>query len=790
MEYRQAIVTPAAAQRDLMRLLPQLRDCVDNAVIRLRTVGDDPLAFEGTRAAVLRLYSGFRFVAVAELERLAEELDASVNWLRGSWADPFADQQGCWALQGELLSVLLSCNELIEEVAAGSDPIAGIAAAIDSLRCARAAPRYDSLALLRQCVDARAPRGWIDDPSERTGRARWPYQIGLLELLRGDEQRGLRALRSVLEPLESGLGDSAAGSACWLVLGLVEALDGGAEPEVADKRALAAYDRELRRLAEGGDCLSQPPTSMLEALLSRVAAIPAHSGRAAQLKQLLGRIPAAELALPGAAAADEAGHLLLAAVQPPEVEPDEELQALFYAEVEPALAQLGVALKRWRYGDGWAGLAIQRILHNLRQSSRLYSLQGFAEHCREIEHEVAAALADGLDHLAAERLRGGLESLAEELEQLRRALRSFPRLPAAAVETESEGRQAESPGAVEESGARLVQPQLWGFLEPLFDRLLTAIEQAAAERGRSLDLEVVAVDGHLAAQAVERIGEALEPLVVNAVIHGIEPLQRRQQQGKPGRGTLRLRAWQESSDVLITVSDNGGGLDLPGLQSQLSDYDPLEPAGELSNDETLSLIALPGVSLVTEPNAPSRPGEGMGQATRTAREMGGVLELETVPGSGVTFTLRLPADLLETQPPDEVDESSEAARQRVLIVNDSRTLRRITAYLLGYMRFTMLEANSLAEAVMLARSHQPDGVVMDVQMGWGEAGLDALRRLEDEAGVAIPRIVAVTTREQDRQRLEQRGMHPAALLVEPYSREDLVAALEEALQVGGRDRDE
>lgn len=790
MEYTQAMVTPAAAQRDLMRLLPQLRDGVDTAIVRMQQAGDDPLAIQGVRTVLQRLCSGFRFLGRAELERFTEEVDAGLARLLDAWADPYANDQYCQDLHSGLLRVMLSWNDLLESFAEGDEPITEIAAAIDSIRCARGAPRYDSLALLRHCVDAQAPREWVEDADERASRARWPYQIGLLELLRGDEQRGLDALGNILEPLQRALGDSAAGSACWLVLGVLEALAGEGYLEVADKRALVAYDRELRRLSTGGDTQGLPAQSMVEVLLNRAGAAHATTSRVALLKHVVARFPRAELALPGAVADDRSGYQLLpAATTNDEASP--ELQELFYEEVGPAMAQLSTVLKRWRLGDVQAGLAIQRILHNLQRSSLLAGLQGFAEHCREIEQEVAAALADGFDQNSAERLRSNLESLAEEFDQLHHALRGRARLaPGESREDRGRGAQERACAEVVEPGVRLLEPQFPGVLEPLLARLLAVVEETAAEYQRSLDLEVVAVDRRMSAEVSGKVCAALEPLVVNALIHGVEPGSRRLQQGKAGRGTLRLRAWVESADLLITVSDDGQGLDLHGLQRQMSDYDPQEPADELSNDEALSLIALPGVSLLAGAEQSPLAGEGVGVACQVARELGGVLELETVPGSGATFTLRLPADLLETQPPDEVDESPEAARQRVLIVNDSRTLRRITAYLLGYMRFTMLEANSLAEAVMLARSHQPDGVVLDVQMGWGEAGLDALRRLEDEAGVAIPRIVAVTTREQDRQRLEQRGMHPAALLVEPYSGEDLVAALEEALQVGREDRSE
>ncbi|MBK1651076.1 response regulator [Halorhodospira halochloris] len=786
MEYRQAMVTPAAAHRDLMRLLPQLRDAVDTAVVRMQQAGDDPLALEGVRAVLQRLQSGFRFLGVAELERFSEEVDAGFDRLLDAWADPYADPEDCQRLRHSLLHSLLGWNDILEDVAAGHDPISDIAAAIDSLRCARGAPRYDSLALLRHCVDAQAPYGWVEDPSALVARARWPYQIGLLELLRGNEHRGLSALQNILLPLERALGDSAAGAACWLALGVIEALAEGGALETADKRSLVAFDRELRRLAQGGNTSGLPACSLHEVMFSRVRVAPVVVGRVAELKHSLMRMPRTELALPdssGTSAEAVGRQIFLPADLGPEDEPSVELQELFYEEVEPALAQLGTALKRWRHGDVQAGLTIQRILHNLKRSAGLAGLQGFADHCREIEHEVAAALADGFDQHSAERLRTSLESLAEELDRLRHALHGSKSLPPGDGGEQGHAGSCEAvPSEEVTAGVREIQPQLLGLLGAVYEQLLDSIEQVAAEYQRAVDLEVAAEEGRLSTAAVVNICNVLKPLTVNAVIHGIGSAQRRLQQGKSGRGTLRLRAWREASELLITVSDDGGGLDLTGLQRLLSDYDPEEPLAELSNDEALSLIALPGVSLATDQDYSDLPGEGMGEALEASRELDGVLELETIPGSGTTFTLRLPAmEVLSGDGPADEQASVEPERQRALIVNDSRTLRRITAYLIGYQRFTMLEANSLAEAVMLARSHQPDVVVIDVQMGWGDAGLDALRRLEEEAGVAVQQVVAVTTVERDRQRLEERGMEPAALLIEPYSREQLAEAIERAL---------
>lgn len=416
MDARRTKSWGAASRRELARLLPELRERVSAAVVALQEVGTEPEALAALRGELQRLHGGFLLAGVRELEHLGAELRAAAADLAGvAQAGQVPTQVEVQPLRAALMDAVLCLPRAIERIAVqAEDPVAELASLIDGLRRARGQPRYDSLALLRQCVDPSAPAAQ-GELAETARASRLAYQRGLLELIRGDERQALGQLRGVLEPLEATLGDSAAGSACWSALAVLDLLEQGEALEPGQKRAIAAYDRELRRLLEQGAAGGLPEPSMAEALLQPLTEAPG-TGRVGLVQAAARRLPGATLAMsPPAEDASGAASQVL-------VRSDVDLQGLFYAEVEPALSQISAALQRWRAGDPEAGLAIQRILHTLQGGARFAGLTELCAHCHELEGEVATALADGATDGTAQRLRHGLEQLAERLGVLRRGV--------------------------------------------------------------------------------------------------------------------------------------------------------------------------------------------------------------------------------------------------------------------------------------------------------------------------------------------------------------------------------
>ncbi|ABM61710.1 response regulator [Halorhodospira halophila] len=811
-------------RRELTRLLPELRDSVSAAAVRLQEAGDEPGALTALHGELQRLHGGFLFVGVRELEHLSAELRGAAADLERAYQSPDEGGVEVQPLRAALMDAVLRLPRAIERIAVrAEDPVAELASLIDGLRRARGQPRYDSLALLRQCVDPSAPAAH-GEVAETARTSRLAYQRGLLELIRGDERRALGQLRGVLEPLEAALGDSAAGSACWSALAVLDLLEQGETLDPGQKRAIAAYDRELRRLLEHGAVGGLPESSMAEALLQPLTEAPG-TGRVGQVQAAARRLPGATLAMPPPAE-DEAGAASRALVRS-----DVDLQALFYAEVGPALSQIGAALQRWRAGDPEAGLAIQRILHTLKGGARFAGLTEFFAHCHELEGEVATALADGATAGTAQRLRHELEQLADRVGVLRREVLGHTAEPGAepdaeaaafdygelwadedpepspaedgwelqtgssaevlgdalaaelaATEDEAADADADPPDPATESApvaepARDPEPAL-ATLEPDIDALDRQVHATAGEYGRRVELVVEGASRALPEAYLEALRPALEHLLRNAVRHGIEPPEARSAAGKPevGRVGLSLRYGQD--EVLLVVSDDGAGLDTEALQRQVSDYDPNEPTAALSDDEALSLICLPGVSTLGPEGDPGA-GMGMDEVAGVVHELGGTLEMQSAPGAGARFTLRLPmrgAKAAE-QPPGEAPE-----RPRILVLDDSRTMRRITGHRLARQGFDPEGAAGLDEARRAVAERAPRAVLIDLEMEMlqHEEGLGVLQRLVAEAGIAAGAVVAVSTRAVDQERLAAAGLGAARVLLKPYDEGQLADALAQA----------
>ena len=478
--------------------------------------------------------------------------------------------------------------------------------------------------------------------------------------------------------------------------------------------------------------------------------------------------------------------------------PDPALEALFYAEVEPGLAQIGAALQRWRRGDAEAGLAVQRTLHTLKGGARFAGFTDFSAQCHALEGELAAALADGAGEAAAERLRRGLERLAESVAALRgevtgRTLDQGELLEALWREPGEEAAPALDAGPghrilgeavaaeLDEAGLEGAQRRLTP-LEGLLPRLRRRVQAAAAECSRQVALELEGGAYELDAAVLERLAAPLEQLLVNAVVHGIEPPAARRAAGKPERGSLRLAARLEGGALVLAVSDDGAGLDLAALEQQAGGAGSPARGAALSNEEALGLIVVQGVS--TRPAAGVEAGHGIGMdvVASRVRGLGGRLELDTRPPHGTTFTIRLPVERALSR---LLEPREEAAAGRVLVVNDSRILRRIAVQLLERNGLGAVAAAGAAEAVEALREGPFEAVLLDLEVAASaEEAAGVLTRLAEALGLAPQAFVAVTTRAGDGGRLAEHGAAPGAVLLKPHDEGQLLAAVRRAIAAG------
>ncbi len=178
----------------------------------------------------------------------------------------------------------------------------------------------------------------------------------------------------------------------------------------------------------------------------------------------------------------------------------------------------------------------------------------------------------------------------------------------------------------------------------IFNRLPFVMRDLTLNSDKKIKLVVEGHETEVDKYVVERLKEPLLHLVRNAATHGIESPAERIARGKPPEATLRLRAQTAGAVVVIQIRDDGGGIDAARVAEKAAALGLPVPA-DLTGAALLDLICASGLSTRDEADRAAGRGLGMAVVADTVRELGGSLTLETEPGQGTEFTLRLPLTL-------------------------------------------------------------------------------------------------------------------------------------------------
>ena len=177
-----------------------------------------------------------------------------------------------------------------------------------------------------------------------------------------------------------------------------------------------------------------------------------------------------------------------------------------------------------------------------------------------------------------------------------------------------------------------------------FPRIIRDLSQLL---NRKVRLVLEGQETELDKSLLEAIKDPLTHAVRNSLDHGIEPPEKRVAAGKDPEGTLRLRAYQESSHVVIEVSDDGAGIGVERVRAKAIERGLItaERASQLGERELLQLIFLPGFSTAEAVTNVSGRGVGMDVVRTNVEKIGGKVEIESRPGNGTTLRLRIPLTL-------------------------------------------------------------------------------------------------------------------------------------------------
>ena len=178
--------------------------------------------------------------------------------------------------------------------------------------------------------------------------------------------------------------------------------------------------------------------------------------------------------------------------------------------------------------------------------------------------------------------------------------------------------------------------------ERLLPRLRRVVRQVAGEIGKQVSLDIGSAEGEMDRSVLERMIGPLEHMLRNAVDHGIELPEVRQANGKPEEGRITLDLQRQGGEIVLLLSDDGAGINLDAVRRKAIERGLMDADAELTDQEVLQFILEAGFSTADKITQISGRGVGMDVVNSEVKQLGGSMSLDTSPGKGSTFTIRLP----------------------------------------------------------------------------------------------------------------------------------------------------
>jgi two-component system chemotaxis sensor kinase CheA len=181
----------------------------------------------------------------------------------------------------------------------------------------------------------------------------------------------------------------------------------------------------------------------------------------------------------------------------------------------------------------------------------------------------------------------------------------------------------------------------------LFSKFPRLVRDLARDLGKDAQLKLEGGEVEIDKTILEGLSDPLTHMVRNSVDHGIEPPAERVAAGKPALGTVTLKASHQAGQVVIEISDDGKGLAAEKIaaSSVSKGLVTREQVQSMSDREKMALVFLPGVSTAEKVSAVSGRGVGMDVVKTNLDRLGGKIEIDSAPGQGSRFRIKLPLTL-------------------------------------------------------------------------------------------------------------------------------------------------
>lgn len=181
-------------------------------------------------------------------------------------------------------------------------------------------------------------------------------------------------------------------------------------------------------------------------------------------------------------------------------------------------------------------------------------------------------------------------------------------------------------------------------VKKVFQRFPRMVRDIARGLDKQVSMVMVGEDTELDKNLVDALADPMIHMIRNSVDHGVEMPDVRTQKGKPSQGTIELKAEQIGDHILITIKDDGKGIDASMIRSKAVEKGVAskEDADNLSDEEALQLIFAPGFSTAEQISDLSGRGVGMDVVKTTVERLNGYVSIDSKLGFGTTFTLKIP----------------------------------------------------------------------------------------------------------------------------------------------------
>lgn len=278
---------------------------------------------------------------------------------------------------------------------------------------------------------------------------------------------------------------------------------------------------------------------------------------------------------------------------------------------------------------------------------------------------------------------------------------------------------------------------------PKYNRL---VRDVAMELGKQVEFVTEGMDTELDKSSIDLVAEPLVHMIRNALDHGIESPEERQEKGKPTQGIVKLKAYNSGNNIYIEVSDDGKGLDRDKLLKKAIEKGLVAAHERVSDKDIYDIICQAGFTTANQVTAISGRGVGMDVVRQKISEMRGELEISSQKDKGTVFTIKLQQSIaiLDTLlirsdqmkclvPLSDVEECS----QRLNVDIQSRLRHGTIEYdeelipFISLRHFFQLkdEAQSMAKMVIVRKNKKRFAIIVDEIVGQHQAVLKPMGEL-------------------------------------------------------------